>query len=107
MPRHVDMDGDLILDWDRKKGGRSDFEIGERSGNGSGDVVGGAADGLLKGNMTVMRGIACKLHFQIAAQCGLLKICLRQMKTNADDGKLRAPGGLKHVEIAIGIARVS
>ena len=61
---------------------------------------------LVEGYVGVVRGVACKLDFEVAVECGRCEVRLRQAEADADDGELRAAGGLDHVQVAIAVAGV-
>jgi len=70
MPGHLDAYGNLVFHRHGEKGGRIDFEVGERRGKGSGDVGLGAVFRELKGDLLVVRGLASELNFKIGVDGG-------------------------------------
>jgi len=106
MPGHVDAHGNFVLDGDGEEGGWVDLEVGERGGDGAGDVVAVAGDGLVEDYVRIVGGVAGELDFEIAVEIGVGQGGLGETKANGDERELSAAGDLEHVEVAVGVAGV-
>ncbi len=106
MPGGVDADGDCVLDGDGEERGWIDFEVGEGGGDGAGDVVGGAGDDLVEGDVGVVGGVAGELDVEVAIEVGRVDGGLGETEADGDDGELCAAGDLQHVEVAVGVSGV-
>jgi len=106
MPGGVDADGNFVLDGDGEERGWIDFEVGEGGGDRSGDVVGGAGDDLVEGDVGVVGGVAGELDVEVTVEVGRVDVRLGETKADGDEGEVGTAGDLKHVEIAVGVAGV-
>jgi len=106
VPDHVNANGDVIFDRGSEERGRVDLEINEGRRHGALDVVRGALGDLSEGHVGVVCGVAGELDFEITVERGGCEAGFRQAEPDGDDGELCAPGDLKHVEVAVGVAGV-
>ncbi len=64
------------------------------------------SSGALEGDVLIMGGLASELNFKIGIDGGRRDRILRKAGAHDDHGKLGATGGLKHVQVAIGVSRI-
>src|SRR5665213_294289 len=106
MPGRVYVHWNFVLDGDSEECRRIDFEIEEGRRNRAGDVMSVTLNNLVKGDMGKMRCVAGELDFKVAIEHGGIDGGFGQTKADGDDRKLCATRGLKHMQVAVGVAGV-